>query len=341
MPVVGVEGEPSPVGSGGLGKEDPRFHVGRVGKRDGRGRRKSIDRRAFGLSFWPDSVHGGGMVSIGKFNTLSVLRETSSGYYLDGGELGEILLPGNRGPKDLPWGSQIKVFIYLDSEDRLVATTETPRAIVGEFCGMEVLTVHPRIGAFLDWGLGKDLLLPFREQGNERVEAGERVVVYVQFDDRSNRIVATMKWNRFLRSAHVAVTAGDPVSILVAQRTPLGFQAIVNNTYSGLLYHTNLGIELEVGEKREGYVRMVRPDGKIDLSLDPPGPARVVDLATQIMDALEKNDGRIDFDDSSSPDAIRHTFNTSKKAFKKALGSLYKQRKIRFPEGGGTALVRD
>jgi predicted RNA-binding protein (virulence factor B family) len=281
------------------------------------------------------------MVAIGKFNTLSVLRETASGYYLDGGEHGEILLPGNRGPENLPWGSEIRVFLYLDSEDRLIATTETPRATVGEFCGLEVLTVHPQIGAFLDWGLGKDLLLPFREQGSQRVEAGERVVVYIKFDERSQRIVATMKWNRFLKPAPADLKSGEELPFLIAGRTPLGFQAIVDGRYSGLLYHANLGIELAIGESMRGYLRAVRPDGKIDLSLDPPGPLRVTDLASQILEALEVNGGHIEFDDRSSPDAIRARFRTSKKAFKKALGTLYKERKISFPEQGGTRLNKD
>lgn len=279
------------------------------------------------------------MASIGRYNTLTVLRESSSGYYLDAGDLGEVLLPGNRVPEDLAWGSQIRVFLYLDSEDRLVATTEHPLAVVGEFAALEVIEIHPRFGAFLDWGLSKDLLLPFREQVEGGVEIGERPVVYIKFDDVSGRIVATMKWNRFLREPRTPVSAGDQVSFLIATRTPLGFHAIVDGHYGGLLYHANLGTQLQIGDQIKGYIKSVRDDGKIDLSLDPPGPARVHDLSTMIMDALEESGGRLPFDDNSSPEAIRTHFNTSKKAFKKALSTLYKQRRIRFHEEGGIVRV--
>lgn len=280
------------------------------------------------------------MAAIGRYNTLKVTRETGSGYYLDGQEFGEILLPGNVAPKDLRWGSEVTVFLYLDSEDRLVATTEKPHATVGEFACLEVLTVHPQIGAFLDWGLGKDLLLPFREQG-ERVAAGERVVVHIKVDERTKRIVATTKLGRHLYKSPPPYASGRPVRFLVTHRTPLGYHAIVEGRYSGLIYHSNLGTALDPGQAIDGYVRSVRPDGKIDLSLDPPGPTRVKDLADEVMDALEANNGQLPFDDSSSPESIRDTFNTSKKAFKKALGTLYKQRRIRFPEGGGIERVRE
>lgn len=275
------------------------------------------------------------MASIGLFNTLTVLRETASGYYLDGGSLGEILLPGTHAPKDLAWGSEIEVFIYPDSEDRLVATTERPLATAGEFACLEVLTVHPQIGAFLDWGLGKDLLLPFREQA-ERVEAGERVVVYIKVDERSQRVVATTKWKRFLEPAPRRLAAGERVSFLITHRTPLGYHAIVEGRCGGLLYHSALGIELEVGSVRDGYVLNQRPDGKLDLGLDAPGPRSMGDLGEKIMAVLEAQAGSMPFDDHSSPEDIREVFGTSKKAFKRALGTLYKQRRIVFPSEGGT-----
>ncbi len=278
------------------------------------------------------------MALIGRFNTLTVTRETASGYYLDGEDLGEILLPGSLAPKDLRWGSDIEVFVYLDSEDRLVATTEKPRAIVGQFAALKVLNVHPNIGAFLDWGLGKDLLLPFREQA-QRVEAGERVVVYIMLDERSGRIVATSRLNRHLRRSPPPYAPADRVHFVITRATPLGFHAIVEGRYSGLLYHSNLGIQLDPGQEMNGYVQSVRTDGKIDLSLDPPGLHRVDDLTEQVIDALQRNGGRLAFDDNSSPESIRENFNTSKKAFKRALASLYRQRRIRFPEGGGIEQV--
>lgn len=274
------------------------------------------------------------MASIGRYNTLKVTRETGSGYYLDAGELGEILLPGNVAPQNLRWGSDLEVFVYPDSEDRLVATTERPHATVGEFACLKVLTVHSQIGAFLDWGLGKDLLLPFREQ-SERVAAGDRAVVYIKLDERTNRVVATTRLNRYLRKSRPDFAPGQAVHFLISHRSPLGYQAIVEGGFSGLLYHSNLGTALEIGQAIDGYVQAVRPDGKLDLSLDAPGPGRVGGLSGQIMEALKKNDGRLPFDDSSTPEAIRDRFNSSKKAFKKALGSLYKQRRIRFSKGGG------
>ncbi len=274
------------------------------------------------------------MVRIGKYNELRVTRETASGYYLDGGQLGEILLPGNQAPKDLIWGSDLKVFIYLDSEDRLVATTETPKATVGQFACLEVLTVHPQIGAFLDWGLGKDLLLPFREQA-EPVDAGEQVVVYVKLDERSNRIVATTRFNRYLNKGRPAYRQGEAVGFMITHRTPLGYSAIVEGEYAGMVYHSSIGTNLEPGQTVKGFVRTVRPDGKIDLSLDPPGAERFKNLPEQIMDALKANGGYIPFDDNSSPESIRETFNTSKKTFKKVLSTLYKERRIRFRESGG------
>lgn len=279
------------------------------------------------------------MASIGTYNTLKVTRETGSGYYLDGENLGEILLPGSVAPKDLRWGSAIEVFLYPDSEDRLVATTEKPVATVGEFACLEVLTVHPQHGAFLGWGLGKDLLLPFREQGEQRLDAGDRVVVYIKLDERSQRIVATTKLNRYLSKSPPRYAPAQRVSFLITHRTPLGYHAIVEGSYSGLVYHSNLGIALEPGRVMEGYVQAVRQDGKIDLSLDPVGPGRFKDLADEVMDALAKNGGRLPFDDNSSPEAIRDAFASSKKAFKKALSTLYRQRRIRFPEGGGIEKV--
>jgi uncharacterized protein len=279
------------------------------------------------------------MSTIGTYQTLTVLRETASGYYLDGGALGEILLPGTRAPKDLPWGSRVEVFLYPDSEDRLVATTERPLVTAGQFACLEVLSVHPRIGAFLNWGLGKDLLLPYREQGGTQVEPGDHVVVYVKFDERSSRVVATTKWNRYLNATPPRFPAAQKVSALITHRTPLGWHAIVEQSFSGLLYHSNLGLSLEVGQRLEAYIQAIRPDGKIDLSLDPPGQARSGDLASAILTALEAHGGRLAFDDHSSPEAIREAFRTSKKSFKRALATLYKQRRIHFPEDGGIALT--
>ena len=275
------------------------------------------------------------MASIGQYNTLKVNRETGSGFYLDAGHLGEVLLPGNLAPPDLKWGAMIEVFLYTDSEDRFVATTERPHATVGEFAVLKVVSVHPRAGAFLDWGLGKDLLLPFREQGERRVEAGERVGVYIKVDERTDRVVATTKLSRYLEPAPPHYAPGQKVRLLITHRTPLGFNAVAEGRYSGLIYHTNLGTALAPGRELDGYVHAVRPDGKLDLGLDPAGPARFRDLADEIMDALGNAGGRLPYDDSSAPEAIREAFNTSKKTFKKAIGTLLRKRRIRFAQGGG------
>ena len=273
------------------------------------------------------------MASIGKRNTLSIVRASAPGLYLDGGQLGEILLPGRYIPVDLKPKDKLDVFVYRDSEDRLVATTETRRATVGEFACLKVISVNPRIGAFLDWGLAKDLLLPFREQ-DMPVRVGQRVIVCVCLDPKTNRIVATTRLNRHLNRDAPAYRDGQPVNLLITGKTSLGYNAIVENAHRGLLYHDNLAAPLEVGQRVKGFVRTVRPGGKIDLSLDASGYKRVASVTDQIVQALERNGGHLGFDDDSSPEAIRRTFGVSKKAFKQALGKLYKARRIRFQKPG-------
>jgi predicted RNA-binding protein (virulence factor B family) len=272
------------------------------------------------------------MATIGQLNTLSIARASGPGLYLDGEQLGEILLPEKYVPRDLKPKQLLDVFIYLDSEDRLVATTEMPRAMVGEFADFKVLSVNPRVGAFLDWGLPKDLLLPFREQESP-VRLGQRVVAYVLLDEQTNRIIATTRFSKHLNRQPPRYRNGQPVNLLITDKTPLGYNAIVENSHRGLLYHDRVSQPLEIGEKVRGFVRLVRPDGKIDLSLDASGYKRVVSLKEQIVDALKENDGKLAFDDDSPPEAIRGKFGVSKKAFKQALGGLYKLRRIRFESG--------
>ena len=273
------------------------------------------------------------MAVIGKRNTLSIVRESAPGLYLNGGELGEILLPGRYIPRDLKQGDKLDVFVYLDSEDRLVATTETPLATVGEFACLEVVSIHPRAGAFLNWGLAKDLLLPFREQ-EIPVRLRQKVVVAVYLDAATNRIAASARLSRHLSRDTPSYAEGQPVPLLITGQTPLGYNAIVANAHRGLLYRDNLSAPLEVGQKVQGFVRCVRDNGKIDLRLDASGYQRVLPLQEQIVQALERNSGRLDFDDASSPEAIRKTFGVSKGAFKQALGALYKRRRIRFQHPG-------
>jgi predicted RNA-binding protein (virulence factor B family) len=275
------------------------------------------------------------MAIIGKRNTLSIVRAAPPGLYLDGGELGEILLPGRYVPADLKQKDKLNVFIYRDSEDRLVATTETPLAMVGEFAYLKVISLNRNIGAFLDWGLAKDLLLPFREQESP-LRAGDWAVVHVCLDEKTNRILATTRLTRHLSRDTPMYSKGQPVNILITGRTPLGYNAIVENAHRGLLYHDSLGAPLLPGQKLKAFVRAVRPDRKIDLRLDASGYKRVAALTDQIIQVLEQNGGRLPFDDDSSPGAIRQRFGVSKKAFKQALGKLYKVRRIRFlkPERG-------
>ena len=273
------------------------------------------------------------MAILGKRNTLAIVRASQPGLYLDGGELGEILLPGRYIPADLAPKQKMDVFVYRDSEDRLVATTETPNAMVGEFAYMKVVNVHPQVGAFLDWGLAKDLLVPFREQ-EFPLRIGDWAVVYVCLDVKTNRILASTRLDRHLNRDTPAYRDGQPVNMLITSKTPLGYNAIVENAHRGLLYKNNLATALKIGAKLKGFVRTVRSGGKIDLSLDAAGYKRVAPLTNQIVEALERNDGKLDFDDDSSPVVIRQNFGVSKKAFKQALGKLYKTRRIAFLKPG-------
>ena len=273
------------------------------------------------------------MAILGKRNLLSVIREASPGLYLDGGELGEILLPGRYIPANLSPGQKLDVFVYRDSEDRLVATTEIPNAMAGEFGCMKVLSVHPNVGAFLDWGLEKDLLVPFREQ-EFPLRPGDWVVVYVDVDVRTNRIIASSRLNRHVSHDTPAYRQGQAVNLLVASETPQGYKAIINNAHLGQLYKSQLASPLKIGARLKGFVRAVLASGKIDLSLDATGYKRVEPLAKVIVTALKMNGGRLAFDDNSSPDAIRQYFGVSKGAFKQALGNLYKSRQIGFTNPG-------
>lgn len=273
------------------------------------------------------------MATLGKRNTLSIERASGPGLYLDGGELGEILLPGRYIPADLQPKDKLDVFVYRDSEDRLVATTEIPYATVDEFACLKVVSINDRVGAFLDWGLAKDLLLPFPEQ-EKPVRVGQRIVVFVYLDLKSQRIVATSRLRRHLSSELPHYRNSQPVNLLITGATKLGYEAIVENSHMGLLYRDHVPTPLQIGQRLQGFVRNVRPGGQLDLSLDASGYKRVAPLTDQIVKALEQNGGRLAFDDDSAPEAIRKTFGVSKKAFKQALGKLYKVRRIQFTRPG-------
>jgi predicted RNA-binding protein (virulence factor B family) len=273
------------------------------------------------------------MALIGKRNQLLVLREAPPGLYLDGGSHGEILLPGRDITDAAVPGSTVDVFVYRDSEDRPIATTATPFAMAGDFACLRVLNVDRQLGAFLDWGLPKDLLLPRREQ-TAPLKVGHWIVVHVSLDEKSDRIVASTRLNRALSRTAPHYAPDQPVRLLIATETPLGYTAIVENAHRGLLYRRELAGPLEIGQRLAGYVRAIRDDGKLDLALDRTGPRRIAPLNEKILDALRANGGRLPCHDKTSPEEIREKFGVSKKAFKQALGTLYRKRRIRIEPNG-------
>ncbi|MFA6961701.1 MAG: S1-like domain-containing RNA-binding protein [Opitutaceae bacterium] len=268
------------------------------------------------------------MAIIGKRNQLTVLKSAPPGFYLDGGPLGELLLPGALIPDGAKVGDTLDVFLYRDSEDRLVTTSETPHAQVGEFAYLRVVSVAQGLGVFLDWGLSKDLLLPIREIKQEGIQRGDWLIVYVMLDTKTDRIVASMRLKRHLSTTPPAYTEGQEVNLLVTGESPLGYNAIVENAHLGLLYHSDLGSPIGTGLRVDGFVRAVRPDGKIDLSLDRAGHRRIEPNTETVFDALTKAGGRLPFHDDSTPEEIRAAFGLSKKAFKQAIGSLFKDRRV-------------
>jgi predicted RNA-binding protein (virulence factor B family) len=274
------------------------------------------------------------MANLGKFNTLRIVEASDHGLYLDGGVHGSILLPTRYVSSGMKIGDDIEVFIYNDSEDRLVATTETPFAQAGEFAYLEVVSVNERVGAFLDWGLSKDLFLPFREQGDLYFRKGDGAIVAVYVDEYTNRIVASTRLHRHLSDAKPQYAPNTPVQVLIYGESPLGYKAIVDKTHRGLLYYAETSDTLEPGDQFTGYIKKVHGNGNIDLRRDPSGYSRVAGLAEYIITALEAAGGELPFNDKSSPESIREAFNTSKKAFKLGIAALYKQRKIRITETG-------
>ena len=273
------------------------------------------------------------MALLGQRNSLPIVRNAPPGLYLAGGTHGEILLPGRYIPPGAKPGDAIDVFIYRDSEDRLVATTESPHAVVGQFAYLRVATVAAGIGAFLDWGLEKDLLLPLREQ-TRSLRPHDWVLVAVVIDPRSDRIMASARLSRWLDLTPPAYVEGQAVKLIIEGETPLGYRAIVNHAHRGLLYRGELASPLTVGQQIDGYVRTVRHDGKIDLALDPVGHHRIVGLTERIIESLKARGGHLPYHDKSSPEEIRAEFGASKKAFKQAIGALYREHRIRIEPDG-------
>nr|WP_319266290.1 S1-like domain-containing RNA-binding protein [uncultured Draconibacterium sp.] len=272
------------------------------------------------------------MAEIGKFNTLNIIRETDNGVYLDGGDHGEILMPRKYVSEEMKEQGTAEVFVYTDSEDRLVATTEKPLATVGEFARLEVKATA-KFGAFLDWGLAKDLLVPFSEQ-RTKMQEGNSYWVYVYLDLLTNRVVASAKLHKFLDNTPPEYVKGQEVSLIITEETDLGFKAIVNLEHNGILYKNQVFRKLEIGSQTKGYIAKVRNDEKIDLLLEEPGYEKVDSISQKILAELEANNGFMAVSDKSSPEMIKAMFGISKKNFKKAIGGLYKKRLISFVSDG-------
>lgn len=266
------------------------------------------------------------MVKIGKINNLRIIKTVEFGAYLDGGEFGEILMPRKYVPEDAKEGDEVEVFVYCDSEDRVVATTERPLIEVGEF-GMLKAIETTKFGAFMDWGLLKDLLVPFREQ-QASIKKGDRCIVYAYFDKESGRIVGSTKLNKFVGNKIPKYEVGDAVDLLAVQKTDLGMKMIVDNLFWGIVYNNDLFDPVLPGDRLQGFVKNVREDGKIDVTLRETTGDRVFALVDRITAYLNANGGRMDLTDSSQPSEIKEIFQCSKKDFKKALGFLYKRGRI-------------
>lgn len=279
------------------------------------------------------------MIKIGKTNNLKVVKKVDFGLYLDGGESGEILLPKRYVDESMEVGDELDVFIYCDSEDRLVATTEKPLIEVGEFGLLRAVEVN-RVGAFMEWGLQKDLLVPFREQSQE-IRVGGSYVVYAFLDNATKRIVGSTKLNKYVGNRIPRYSEGDTVDILAVHKTDLGYKVIVDNLFWGMIYNNDLFDPLSPGDRIPAYVKTVREDGKIDVTLRERGGERVFQLANRIMGYLREAGGGMTLSDSSSPDEIKAVFQCSKKDFKKALGYLYKKGKILIADGGVTLSPSD
>ena len=268
------------------------------------------------------------MIKLGEYNTLRVVKIVDFGVYLDGGEYwGEILLPRETAPEDCKEGDELTVFIYFDSEDRIIATMTRPKAVVGEFKRLRVVGVS-RVGAFMDWGLRKDLLVPYREM-REGVREGQEYMVYVYVDRLTDRIVGTMKWYKFLNKVPARYEPGEEVSLIVAHRTELGYTVIVNKTHEAMLYDNEIFRPVAIGQELTGYVKCVREDGKIDCILQRNDGRRQIDeLSDRILNILRENGGRLAVSDTSEPEEIYRIFGCSKKNYKKAVGSLFKRRLV-------------
>ncbi|MEM8893683.1 MAG: S1-like domain-containing RNA-binding protein [Bacteroidota bacterium] len=266
------------------------------------------------------------MIAIGKYNTLRIERFAPPGLYLEDEEGSEVLLPNRWVTDEMKVDDELEVFIYRDSEDRMIATTLKPYILRDEFGYLQVKQVN-QIGAFLDWGLEKDLLVPFKEQ-RAKMREGGRYLVHLYLDIESWRLSASAKIQKYLETENIELGVGEEVELLVCERTELGVKVIINHLYQGLLYSNELFKEVRMGDKTSGYVKAIREDGKIDVSLEKQGYKSIEPNAQKILDLLQQNEGFLPLHDKSDPEKIKYQLGMSKKLFKKAIGALYKDKKI-------------
>lgn len=271
------------------------------------------------------------MIQIGRYNTLKVARDTKVGLYLTDGKE-DILLPNKYVPKEFEVGQELAVFVYLDHEERKVATTLQPYILLNEFALLRVNYVN-KFGAFLDWGLEKDLFVPFREQARP-MEKGKRYLVFMYEDHDTNRLAATSKINQFLDNSELKVTEGEEVNLIVSHITEIGINVIINELYKGLLYKGEVYEDLRTGDRITGYIKTIRPDNKIDVTLRQQGFSAIEPDAEKVLDELRASRGFLRLNDDSHPEDIKTVLKMSKKSFKKAIGSLYKQKLIEIKEDG-------
>ncbi|CAH1519975.1 GntR family transcriptional regulator [Vibrio owensii] len=273
------------------------------------------------------------MIKIGQINSLEVTKTADFGVFLDGDDYGSVMLPNKYVPEGTNVGDHIDVFLYFDSESQLAATIDKPIAQVGEWGLMQVEGVSST-GAFVNWGIKeKDLLIPFSEQ-RARFTAGQNILVYVYTDKASGRIVGTTKFNKWLDKTPANYEVNEEVNLIIAERSQLGYKAIVNGEHWGMIFPSDVFGKLFIGKKLKGYIKQIREDGKIDLALQKVGVAKMDDLSSKIVELLEKKGGFLPLNDKSSPEAIFDAFRTSKGTFKKTIGGLYKAGKIVIEKDG-------
>jgi uncharacterized protein len=272
------------------------------------------------------------MIQIGEYQVLEILRDTVPGLFLGDAQGQEVLLPNKYVPEHFKIGDKIEVFVYLDSEERLIATTIRPYITLHEFAMLKVKDVN-RIGAFMDWGLEKDLFVPFKEQV-KKMQPGKSYLVYLYEDESSGRLVASQMIRKFLDNETLTVTEGEEVDIIMAGESDLGMNVIVNGKHLGLVYDDEIFNHFKIGEKMKAYVRKVREDNKLDIALQKAGYGHVEPNAKKILDTLDKVGGFLELHDDSDPNTIRDKLGMSKKTFKKAIGLLYKQKLISILENG-------